>query len=245
MAYRLEDVISDIYSTKSTHHFPNVEAAHVTPTKYMDIPISGDTFELPVFAFPRFVDAVANYSDILVAQLYSCGQKSYYKSLDTIMKEVLLTDFYYNTPLIKVEVAESSNIYYATLGAVFNADLQPLMMMSWIIGRRQNDAGNTEYYYIKPLLRLSPGPYIAKEDALQRFIGNKLLTKALEAHICVPNGRGYRGILEQSDTYSSDKVRIVIDDIPFTARSTDVPSISVTNESLLQLAADHIDEIPL
>jgi hypothetical protein len=38
-------------------------------------------------------------------------------------------------------------------------------------------------------------------------------------------------------------VKIEIDECPFVIRGTDVPSISVTNEDLLQLAADHIDEI--
>ena len=61
----------------------------ITFEKYMEIPISSDVFELPLFAFEDFKRMHQNkkIGDVIVASLYSCGQTSNYKFLDSIMKD--------------------------------------------------------------------------------------------------------------------------------------------------------------
>jgi lipopolysaccharide/colanic/teichoic acid biosynthesis glycosyltransferase len=58
-----------------------------------------------------------------------------------------------------------------------------------------------------------------------------------------PSAYDCRDFIEQSGYLSFNHVKIEIDECPFVIRGTEVPSISVTNEGLLQLAAEHIDEI--
>lgn len=215
----------------------------ITFEKYMEIPISSDVFELPLFAFEDFKRMHRNekIGDVIVASLYSCGQTSTYKSIDSIMKDTLST--YFDKRLCRIQVPNSTNVYYATFGAVFNENFTPLMMLSWIMERRVNEEGAIKYQYKKPLLRLNPYPCLNKEDALQKFICGRWMTTALGVTVDTPSTYGCRSFIEQPDSFRFNHVKIEIDECPFVIRSTDVPSISVTNEDLLQLAADHIDEI--
>ena len=229
-------LISRQYYNRNTNNTP------ITVKKYMEIPISSDVFELPLFAFEDFKKMHQNkkIGDVIVASLYSYGQTSNYKSLDSIMKDTLST--YFDRHLCKVQISNSPNIYYATFGAVFDENLTPLMMLSWIMERRVNEEGVIKYRYKKPLLRLNPYPYLNKEDALQKFICGRWVTTALGTRVHTPSTYGWRNFIE-SGYLSFEHVKIEIDECPFVIRSTDVPSISVTNEGLLQLAADYIDEI--
>jgi len=115
-------------------------------------------------------------------------------------------------------------------------------MLSWIMERRVNEEGAIKYRYKKPLLRLNPYPCLNKEDALQKFICGRWMTAVLGATVDTPSTYGLREVIEPGCS-RFEHVKIEIDECPFAIKSTDVPSISVTNEDLLQLAADHIDEI--
>jgi hypothetical protein len=208
----------------------------------MEIPIGSDVFELPLFAFKDFKNMHQNkkIGDVIVASLYSCGQTSSYKSLDSIMKDVLST--YFGRHLCKVQIPNSPNVYYATFGAVFDENFIPLMMLSWIMEREVNEGGVIKYRYKKPLLRLNPYPCLNKEDALQKFICGRWMTTALGTRVYTASTYDWRNLIEPN-FFGFEHVKIEIDECPFVIRSTDVPSISVTNEGLLQLAADHIDEV--
>ena len=218
-------------------------STHTTTTKHMEIPISSKTFELPLFAFEGFkrMNIEHRESSTIVASLYSCGLSSDYKSLDSIMKDVLSTRF--DKHLCKIQIPNSPNVYYATFGAVFDENLTPLMMLSWIMERRAKENGVVKYHYKKPLLRLNPYPCLNKEDALQKSICGRWMTTALGCFIHAPIFYDCDNFIEQPDYSQSYHVKVEIDECPFTIRGTDVPSISVTNEELLQLAADHIDEV--
>ena len=225
------------YYNRSTGNTP------ITVKKYMEIPIDSDVFELPLFAFEDFkkMHKDEKTGDVIVASLYSCGQTSNYRSLDSIMKDVLST--YFNSHLCKVQIPNSTNVYYATFGAVFDENFTPLMMLSWIMERRINEEGVIKYQYKKPLLRLNPYPCLNKEDALQKFICGRWMTTALGETIYAPSFYGCESFIEQQGYLSFNHVKIEIDECPFVIKGTDVPSISITNEGLLQLAADHIEEI--
>lgn len=245
----LDSVINDIFEDSNRYsqirrqcYNRNTSNTPITVKKYMEIPIGSDVFELPLFAFEDFKKMHQNkkIGDVIVASLFSCGQTSNYKSLDAIMKDVLST--YFDRHLCKVQIPSSPNVYYATFGAVFDENFTPLMMLSWIMEREINEEGVIKYHYKKPLLRLNPYPYLNKEDALQKFICGRWMTTALGEAVCAPTFYGCSSFLERHG-YLRFNLKIEIDECPFVIRGTDVPSISVTNEDLLQLATDHIDEI--
>ena len=240
----LDSIISAIFegSSQNSHIRRDSIDTPITPEKYMEIPIDSNVFELPLLAFEDFkkINQDKKACDVIVASLFSCGQTSGYKSFDTIMKDVLSIRF--NRHLCKVQVANIPNVYYATFGAVFDENFTPLMMLSWIMEKIVHEGGAVKYKYKKPLLRLNPYPCINKEDSLQKFLFGRWMTTTLGTTIYPPSSNGL-DYMEYSGYLNFNYVKVEIDECPFVIRGTDVPSVSVTNEGLLQLAADHIDEI--
>ena len=238
---RLDSIIYNIFKlNRGSNLCPGNN--RTTSIKYMEIPVDSDVFEVPLFAFRTFcymLDKGINASTI-VASLYSCGAESSYKSIEAIMRNVLYTTF--GCHLSKIQIDGISNIYYATMGAVFDKDLNPLMVMSWQM-ERQNEERLT-YNFKRPILHITPMSFVRKEDPVQRFLDGKMLTTALDMDITTPNSICASGVQFRINR-SFFKIKVEIDDCPFNIKGVDVPSISVTNENLLQLAAEHIDEIEI
>lgn len=248
----LESVIESIFYGNHSHSQLdrwNYRHNSITPTTskvYMEIPINSDVFELPLLAYEAFLQTLKRHMecDTLTAQIFACNQSSSYKSLDAIMRDVLSTRF--SRHLCEVMIPGSPNKYYATFGAVFDANLNPLMMLSWILEKKQDGEGRIKYHYKRPLLRLNPYPCIDKRDTLQRWLSGKMLTTSLNTMIYTPYQYDLDDYLEQNRSYSNRdgyQIKVEIDECPFILRTPEVPSISVTNKGLLQLAASHIDEI--
>lgn len=248
----LEDVIESLFFDSSSNsqidrrYWGLNNSIPTTMMRYMEVPLDKDVFELPLFAFSAFKEMhKANIEgDVLTAQLFSCGVSSSYKSLDAIMKDCLSTNF--SRHLIQIQLSGTASIYYATFGAVFSEDFEPLMMLSWIMERKTDDEGKVVYHYKRPLLRLKPEICVSKEDSIQRFLSGKMMVAGLNSIIHTPYFYDCHAFLEQGNPYSSGSIhhlKVEIDQSPFIIRDSDTPSVSVTNEDLLQLVADHIDEV--
>lgn len=206
-----------------------------TTTKYIEIPIDKDLIEVPIFAWQTFMEEVSKESpsSAIVAALYSMGVSTTYKSLESILKAVLAVRIN-TTRLIKVTVPNTSIVYYATLGALFDSSLKPIMMMSWLVGK--NNAG---YVVIRPLLRIDPDVWLNKEDSMQRFLSGKLVTSTLTPQINRPTITA-NNVMAPS---SRMKVKVEIDNCPFFVKTAKTPSISTTNEELLQTVEDYIEDL--
>lgn len=248
----LDYVITSIFNDNGSasqinrdYYGERVTSPAITTKKYMEIPIYMDVFELPLLAFSAFRNMMKYHMecDSLVAQIYSCGRTSNYKSLEAVMKDSLSTNL--SKHLIKVEVPNTHRVYYSTFGAVFDHNLKPIMMLSWIMERKISELGQTKFCYKRPLLRLSPTPCLCKEDTMQRFLANKLLTVVLGNTYMTPYFYDCGSFLEQHNSYSNRgtfKMKVEIDECPFILKDVETPSISTTNEQLLQLAVEHIEE---
>lgn len=226
-------------------------------TKYLEIPINEDVFEVPLFAFLSFVNAVKDNKDTstnaIVTVLKCINYTSGYKTVDRCMRDVLYEN-YRNSKLVVVEAKKGDDTirYYGTHGAVFNDDFQPIAMCSWQIERYWNDIKEIDgkvkgkvarYKFLKPILRISPYVYLEKDDTMERYLVNKLMTACLENGVNYPPS-GYTG--DRFDTPSWQEcahIKIEIDYTPFVVRETLAPSISTSNKQLLQLAIDHIEEV--
>ena len=206
----------------------------LNPTvKYMEIPISENRFEVPIFAMDGFDKAIRSnirgYRNIeaLTVILNSTGYHSGYVTLDRNMTDVLLERFS-RSRLALVNVKDKNNVltYYGTQGAIFDKDLNPVMMCSFLM--EKNQEGN--YRCVRPILRIKPQVYMNKANPMERYIVNKI------APTCLSNS-----VLANGTTRSVPKVEI--DECPFVIRTSDVPSASTTNKELLQIAINHVDEI--
>jgi hypothetical protein len=238
----IESIFKDDYSYRYSR---NLYSAPITENSYMEIPINTDVFELPIFAFTNFRGILSKQKncDVIVAQLYSCGNPSDYRSMDAIIKDIISRKF--NEHLHTIEVPGTSQVYYGTRGAIFDANLKPIMMMSWILERVKDEEEHVKYRYKRPILRLDADPCLNKEDQLQRFLSNKLLTSTLALNIYTPYFYNYNDYFIQSNLWSREsfKIKVEIDTCPFNIKKVERPSISVTNEKLLNLVEEYMGEM--
>ena len=228
------------------------ESSSVGKKKYMEIPISNDSFELPVFAIKNFVDLTVNNADlstdVITAMLYTLDRKPRYKSIDRYMRDIILEKFTRDR-LVKCEVKQGSEtiLYYGTHGAVFDKHFKPVMMCTWLMQRDWLNEETRKYKFVKPVFRIDPSCFINQADPMQRWITRKAAAMGLSQVLEPPydydlNEAFYTHTDDPGHNQLSNLV-VEVCECPFKIITADVPSISTTNESLLQLAIDHIDEI--
>lgn len=240
-----------LYRNYAGHYngWGNFNLAAPNKSLFMIVPINEDTFEIPTFLLNKFINIVnidyENNVDAIVVDLNYLYQRSGYKSIDSCIRKVVSTSFE-KARLIKIaDVGDHFKSYYGTQGAIFNSDFSPLMMMSWIMKKvpKEDDSSSFEYKFYKPILRVSPEVFINKDDSVQRYIINKVVSGVLNID-CIACPHIY-----SSDRFNIDsmchsfKAKVEIEHCPFVFKKTDIPSISTTDEELLNTVINNIDEV--
>lgn len=230
----LHQVITGIFDGRHVHHYTRSTDIPVTQKPlYLEVPVKEASFELPCFVAAS-VSSIPFYRigvDTIVVSLDTRNLVPEYSSLMAYMKEVLLNDFGIDRLIrITTEQQGSPKSYYATYGAIFDDAFHPLLMCS---RQMQIADRNGEPYLIKrkPIIRVSADCFMMKSNPIERFIAGKFLQTALECRSrCV---------------YIPDipSLSIEIGDFPFRLKSTSTPSISTSNEELLQVAKNNINEV--
>ena len=250
MARSISSIIDSIFSTTDAYNhcyrrYGRATGIAQSDTKYMTIPIGNGTFEVPIFAFEEFCQAVLDPdardcpSDAIVVQLNYKENQSRYTSLNAVISDVL-NEKYSNSRLCKLTITKLDTTYYGTYGALFNEEFKPIMMCSWLMEKYENQDNHTRYRFIKPIVRIEPYCFMNKSDVLERFICNKFVSTVLEGLYHIPLSRRRYLDITSSNNYHP---KIEIDECPFTIEGADTPSVSTTNRELLQLARNHINEI--
>lgn len=214
--------------------------------KYMVIPLNGDALEVPVFALHTLLsNSYANTKDVdaLVVQIDYAGSVSTYKSLDARFRDTMAIT-YGSTRLLKLD-NNGSDIYYSTCGTVFNKDFEPIMMLTWEFTKDTSEMGEEEMPYrwkfARPILRIAP-EVLKKSNPVERYIVNRILSTIVDVGCTIyPPYRTINGMFVSPDI--SFRAKVIIDENPFKLREVDKPSISTTNESLLAIAYEHIEEL--
>ena len=221
----------------------------------MDIPIQDDVFEIPLLAFPTFNNILRedkDYStDAIAVLLYDSGYCSRYKTVDRSMRD-LIRETFEDTHLVKFVLEQGENFitFYGTHGAVFDKDYNLLMLCTWQIKRvvlsseAEGAAGEHRCVYkiIRPILHVDSSVYLNRRNSMERFIASKIINTCLEEGMTPPYGFQMPYIVDTVDSHPIP-VKVEIGEFPFTVRPIDTPSISTTNQSLLKLALDHIEEV--
>lgn len=238
LEYSFEDITSSTWKRVS-------RADRREESLYMMIPTSQEKLEIPAFTLNKFGSDVRLYQDIdvLVVSLQCIGKKTNYKSLDAAMREALANK-YEETYLIRLpEVKDTLRKYYATQGTIFDESFKPIMMQTWEAIKTTNKEGVKCYDFLRPILRVSPEVFINKSNSIERYIINKIVPTVLSLNLMSsPAPHGY-DMFKGNNINQRYKAKVIIDKIPFEIKATDVPSISTTNEELLNIALDNIDEM--
>lgn len=208
---------------------------------YMTIPINSDNFGIPVLALSSIRSDHFPYTDVIAVKIKHNWSSSPYKSLSVALRDALYSDCGYSCRALvelKAPIGDVSRSYFCTKGAIFDADLNPILLAYWNIQRVED---GTKYKFVSPMLWVSPHVLIHRGNPMERFIVNKVIPAALSvSHIHSPLVVNDNFLLR---TYEM-KVKVVIDHkVPFDMREVCPPSASTTNSRLLDLALDSIDEI--
>lgn len=214
--------------------------------QYMNVPIFKDVFELPVFMLGKLsnrnLPVTPDEVDSFTACLNYTGTESDFKTLSSKMRNILINTFN-RARLVKIPLdTQGKNYYYGTCGAIFNKNLMPVMIMSWRIEKVQQDNPDKSFVYkfTQPILRVSSSVFTVKADSLTRYIINQIIPNALRNRYDAPPI--YSNPLFPS-TYESFNIKVDIGEFPFTLQKVNAPSVSTTNEELLNVALANIDEI--
>ena len=218
-------------------------------SSYMLIPVTGDNIEIPtmaMYSLYKVADKITNKKpiDTIVINLENTGGFTTYKSVDACFRDAFRVS-YQNDRLRKlITVGNPEKTYYGTYGAIFDENFKPVVMLSWELKKiyRDNGQDSFKYKFIRPILRVAPEVFINKSNTVERFIINKLIPTTLSLT------RIYSPIYRSKiyDTNNDDcnlKAKVLVEDCPFVIKETDVPSISTTNEELLDTVLNYIDEV--
>jgi hypothetical protein len=223
----------------------------IEKSSFMVVPISEDAFTVPIFALSSFMNNLTcdniGEAKTLAVNLYNLGYKASYKSLDSNIRSTFKIAFSHSH-LIKLASYSPSQTFYSTYGAIFDKDFQPIMMLLWQLEKIPQDEGDwpLKYTFVKPMLWIAPKVFVNKDTAVERYIINKILPTILDInYIARPRiiSDRIRKFIYPSDRGYIDTVKVEIDKCPYKFKETDVPSISTTNENLLKVALDNIEEV--
>lgn len=210
------------------------------------IPMDKDVFEVPVFALQAFNNDVLREHprsiDAIVVNLHYTGYRSSYKSLDAAIRNTLNAVLTNAHNIVRLPHDFNEPVYYCLGGSIFDKDYNPIMMMTWVIEKDYSDGeeGMLRYKFVRPQLRIAPETFIYRASAVERYIVNKIAPKALQLRYGVDSP--YMGSNFNQQGICGD-VKLIVEKMPFALRSADVPSVSTTNEELVRVALDNIEEL--
>lgn len=244
MAKNIKEIIVGNYEFDFTNYsFRTDSRAYQDRNAYMEIPLAGDMMEIPVFALSVLLNTEGVQSieqpQIIAANMQNMGYTFNYKSLDVNIRNALESSF---SQKHLIKIPSGNNHYYLTKGLILDDRFNILMVQSWLMQRipykDTDDASRLKF--AKPVLRVAPKVYEDRNDAMSRYIINKIIPVGALISVTHPFTSKYQ--LIETDLSHLYSVKVEIDDIPFRIVDTEAPSISTTNKELLDIALDHIDE---
>lgn len=241
LSYCFECAAADTYSISRSISFTD-------KSSYMLIPVTGDNIEIPtmaMFSLPKLENKILQKEliDALVVNLNNNGGYSTFKSVSASIRDAF-TVLYKNAHLRKlITVGDPEKTYYGTYGAIFDENFKPVVMLSWELKKiyRDDEQDPFRYKFVRPVLRVAPEVFINKSNTVERFIINQIIPTALSINY-LSSPIFHRSMIYESNS-GNCKVKVLIEKIPFIIKETDVPSVSTTNEELLDTALNYIDEI--
>ena len=221
--------------------------------RYLEIPFSRGMIEVPTFAFNSFLAAVVeDYSNLpafLAAKLKVSTHQTYLRTVDSIAKSFMPLEFR-TERLFMVQLREDSPIYYMSHGLILNADFKPIVMCSWLLEEVPNyEEIGAKYKFVRPIVRIAPSCFLEEPNTVSRFIANKLFKNAMGLEVSSPTMSQTcdvpwrQAISVIRDAYSRTKVTVEVGNIPFNTRYKDSPSISTTNDKIMEIARNCVSDI--
>ena len=236
----LSSTVYTIYTGSYSRYYNRIEINTLPKDETFLVFTLGDTFKIPAFAVET-VQTMWHENQItddpvdLVLPISDRVALSPYKSLDANMRHSL----YAKVPgLVKVTVKKGQeNIdYYVTHGMVLDATFEPILLcMLEGVKKVPVNEEKTCLSIEKIAMYLKTDIFTGKADPMERFLANKLPTVFLDQTI---DGPRYSGFIVNDPPQEF----IVSSSFPLKHIHPKTPSQTITNEELLKVALDHIDD---
>lgn len=217
----------------------------------MTVPINKDSFEIPLFLMSNATrNLLESYDhkpgEAFVYRLFSTGLMSYYRSLDAKVRHNISVLNGDNSLMYITEDLDRGKKYYGTYGAIFDEKYNPLMMLLWEVKKVYSTdfPVGFKYQIVRPIMRIAPDVMRNKGNAMERYIANKMVAAILSLNYYYSHGIN-NGMWMYPVTPLRTRAKIIVDDFPFERTATEIPSASTSNEELLGIANNHLDDLML
>ena len=214
---------------------------HITDgtKKYLEIPLNENVIEIPIFFINDFKFLINNKKDNIdkiVIELSHIGAEPSYKTLSRYMQDLIRTS--YKDKLVKCQIKKGGEYYnyYVTGGFITDSEFNPILIAGWQLSREWAE-NKYMYKFIKPFFKISP-TVLEQKDSMQNFIVKKIIPNLFVETLDRPS-------FPNTDSYINNysiNVEIGKECIPI-AKVVDKPSISLSNDALIQLAINTINNI--
>lgn len=242
MARSLNYTIEYIFTWNRTSNHSTIGGYNMprnNKTVYLEVPINSSAFELPCFVrICTDINVLLNNdTEVLAVSLNTINRIPRYTTLSAYMKDVLMDNFNTNRlVMLKTKNTDDTEaVYYATFGAIFDDSFKPLLMCSWLVERGRDESGNLCVKYIKPIVRVDPSCYVRKNNPIEKFIAGKFIQTVLTQSIPHPVYRFDYKFIKNAE--------VEIAECPFNLKQSETPSISTTNEELIQIAKEYLNDV--
>ena len=253
MAVRLQDSLFDSYSWLSgslpRYSSRGVHPKRMSPLKYLKVPLGKIPFELPLLTLDSLrgiinsiddgVNNVLN-TDSLIVPLEVNNIRTYYKSLERNLVDVLGMST--TSGLYKIVIDEKNGVfYYATRGAIFDRELNPIMICSWKVASKEflwEGRIKQQLEFTRPVLRIDANCFTSQKNAMERLVSKKIPSLVLPRFMKNPFSSG-----ECANT-----PEVIIEDFhsskfPFKIREVFPPSMSVRDKEFFDVVKDYKEEL--
>jgi hypothetical protein len=216
----------------------------------IEIPLCGDTIEMPTFAMQAFQEKISDLRnvDAIVMKLHTQNRIPRYKTVSRYMKTILLNTRG-NDDIFRLEIpidnSAECKVYYGMHGAIFDEHLKPIVLCSWVLRKAKQTVFNVtvnKYYFIRPIVRINPSIYLSQKDAMEKFIVRNIMPGVLSARIRFAPGINSDYFDYSRLNSSGMPVKLEFDECPFKLVPITPPSIMTTNEMLIDTLKEHIDD---
>lgn len=256
MRTTLEETLQDVFTCRSGYlnsYRTTSDNPHL-PYKYLNIPINKDSFEVPVFALRSFMAEAYKYhmeeiaASTIAVKLRNNKYVSSYKSAEAILRNVLHSSFRHDG-INPIKLEGMDYTYYGTQGALFDKDLNPIMLCIWRISKYIENE-RAKFVFEKPIVRIDPNTFIAKNDPINRLISGKFVNRAvnLRVPVDITCASEYIQTFETTGRYyyinpRNRYISLVVEDIPFELKLTSKPSILTNNDDLIKVVLNNYQEV--
>lgn len=233
MAVSLSSALYNAYRCNNNYYY-KVQGDY-KPSPYVrciKIPLTGDVFEVPVFAFPPLrAKALVNgrLPDAIITELEETDIEDSAATFGTRLAHCIT-----RTTTFTLD-EENPLIYHTMCGAIFDSNWVPIFMASWLCQRTED--ATVPFEVIQPYFRIHPICFTTPINQMERCIGKRIPKILMGATLKYPSQHsyemGYHGAIME------------VANCPFEIFTLGGLDIHESDEEILRNVEEHLEDVAI